>query len=79
MHPLSQDVIQSIATDISPTFYFLQDNFEAELISFDSFVIPYTETYDKDNQYHLLLCHTASVFIWLFKPSCQMRQEFRTN
>ena len=67
MHPLLQDVIQSIPTDISPTFYFLQDEFEVELISFDSFVIPYTETYDKDNQYHPLLCHTASALICLFK------------
>ena len=38
-----------------PHFIFLQDEFEAELISFDSFVIPYTETYDRDNQYHPLL------------------------
>ena len=78
MHPLSQDVIQSIPTDIHPHFIFLQDDFEAELISFDSFVIPYTETYDRDNQYHPL-CHTASVLICLLKPSCQMRQEFCTN
>ena len=62
-----------------PHFIFLQDDFEAELISFDSFVIPYTETYDRDNQYHPLLCHTASVLICLLKPSCQMRQEFCTN